>query len=106
MILEPAFVPMVLLAGVAGLCFAPITACQFAAVDELSPTGHKAEAFTWLSTLYGAGLGLGAALAGQLIVNLNTRAALAAASLATLFAYVLTMARRRSLMSTPTATET
>jgi MFS family permease len=58
---------------------------------------HKAEAFTWLGTLYGTGLAIGAALSGQLITAIGTRAALAAACGATLLTWLLTTARAATL---------
>ena len=49
------FVPMIAadstiaiaaLAGLAGLCFAPVTTVQVAAIDEVVDGAHQAEAFT------------------------------------------------------------
>jgi MFS family permease len=109
LILTPNLLAMVPLAALSGLCFAPITTCQMAVIDEVAQPDHKAEAFTWLGTLYGTGLAIGAALAGQLIVAIGTRAALAAACGATLLAWLLTTARaatlqpsRQTKRSTPT----
>jgi MFS family permease len=88
---------MVALAALSGLCFAPITTCQMAVIDEVTQPGHEAEAFTWLGTLYGAGLALGAAVSGQLIASIGPRAALTAACAATLLAWLLTSARAATL---------
>ena len=72
-------------AGAGGLLY-PV---QVAAVDEVSPEAHRAEAFTWVGTVYGVGSALGAALAGQLIVQSGDRAALIAAAGATAAAWLL-----------------
>jgi MFS family permease len=80
---------MSIVAVISGLCFAPITTVQVAAVDEVSPEAHRAEAFTWVGTVYGVGSALGAALAGQLIVQSGDRAALIAAAGATAAAWLL-----------------
>ena len=100
LILTPNLPAMVALAVLSGLCFAPITTCQLAVIDEVAAPEHKAEAFTWLGTLYGAGLALGAAVSGQLIASVGTRAALATACGATLLAFVLTTARATTLRPT------
>lgn len=80
---------MAVLAVVSGACFAPITTVQTAAIDDVAAEAHRAEAFTWVGTLYGAGSALGAALAGQLIVASGQQAALAAAAGATALAWVI-----------------
>lgn len=57
----PVMTPLSILGG---LCFAPITTIQTAAIDEVAAEAHRAEAYTWLGTVYGAGSALGAAPAG------------------------------------------
>jgi MFS family permease len=111
LILTPNLPAMVPLAALSGLCFAPITTCQMAVIDEVAQPAHKAEAFTWLGTLYGTGLAIGAALSGQLIVAIGTRVALAAACGATLLTWLLTTTRaatlqpsRQTKRSAPTTT--
>jgi MFS family permease len=96
LILEPGLAAMVALAAVSGLCFAPVSTAQLAVVDEVAPAG-KAEAFTWLSTLYGTGLAVGAAVCGQLIEGAGIRAALIVACLATLTAGLVATARMGTL---------
>jgi MFS family permease len=76
LILTPSLPAIVILALLSGLCFAPITTCQLAVIDEVAQPEHKAEAFSWLGTLYGTGLALGAALSGQLVTAGGSRAAL------------------------------
>ncbi|MGI8715939.1 MAG: MFS transporter [Solirubrobacteraceae bacterium] len=79
LILTPSLPAMIALAALAWLCYAPITTCQLAVIDEVAHPAHKAEAFTWLGALYGTGLALGAVLAGRLITAAGPRAALATA---------------------------
>jgi MFS family permease len=97
LILRPSLGIMVVLAGLSGICFAPICTCQKAVIDEVADPHHKTEAFTWLGTLYGAGLAAGTALAGQLITAAGTRPALAVACASTTTAWLLTTARARTL---------
>jgi MFS family permease len=99
LILTPNLVLMTALAVLSGLCFAPITTCQIAVIDEVAAPEHKAQAFTWLGTLYGVGLALGAALAGQLVAASDTRAAFATAGGATLAAWVIATVRAGALRS-------
>jgi MFS family permease len=101
LILTPSLGLMVALAVLSGLCFAPITTCQIAAIDEVAQPGHKSEAFTWLGTLYGAGLAAGAAISGQLIAGIGVRAAMASACGATLLAWVFTTLRAATLRPVP-----
>ncbi len=88
---------MVVLAGISGLCFAPITITQIAVVDDVAEPEHTAEAFTWLGTMYGTGLAVGAALSGQLITAVGIRLALAAACGATLLAWLVATIRAKTL---------
>jgi MFS family permease len=99
--LLPGLGVMVLLAAVAGLLFAPITTTQMAIIDELAEPAHRGEAYSWLGTLYGAGVAAGAALAGQLIAGPGLRAALLCAAGTTLLAALTALARAGTL--TPVA---
>jgi MFS family permease len=100
LILTPSLPVMIALAVVSGLCFAPITTCQLAVIDEVAHPDHKAEAFSWLGTLYGTGLAIGAALAGQLITAGGSRAALGAACGAAVLAWLFALARSTTLRAT------
>jgi MFS family permease len=93
----PGLAVMIPLAFVAGVCFAPITTCQIAVIDEVAPPGRTAEAFTWLGTLYGAGSAAGAALAGQLVAAADPRAAIAGACAATAAAWLVAAVRASTL---------
>jgi MFS family permease len=97
LILEPGLAAMVALAAVSGLCFAPVSTAQLAVVDEVAPADRKAEAFTWLGTVYGTGLAVGAAVCGQLIEGSGIRAALIVACLAALTAGLVATARLGTL---------
>jgi MFS family permease len=105
LIATPSLPVMIVLALVSGLCFAPITTCQLAVIDEVAQPEHKAEAFSWLGTLYGTGLALGAALAGQLINLGGPRAALGAACGAAVLAWLFASARATTLRPTRPATD-
>lgn len=73
-------VPVLLaLTVLGGLCFAPITAAQMGAIDEVAPEGNRTEAGAWLGTAYGAASAAGAALAGQLVDDVGLGAARALA---------------------------
>lgn len=103
------FVPMVAanstivmapLAALSGLCFAPITTVQVAAIDELVEEAHRSEAFTWVGTVYATGTAVGAALAGQLILASGTRLALGATAGSTAAAGLFVTLRRSALSNT------
>lgn len=94
----PGLAAMVALAFVAGACFAPISICQLAIIRDVAPPARTAEAFTWLGTLYGAGLAAGAALAGQLIAAADPRLAIAAACAATAAAWLVATFRAGTLV--------
>jgi hypothetical protein len=68
-----------------------------AAIDEVAPPGHTAEAFTWVGAVYGAGSALGAALSGQLIAGGGSGGAFIAAALAAGATVLVTGARRGTL---------
>jgi MFS family permease len=102
MIAADSTIAMAALAALAGLCFAPVTTVQVAAIDEVVGGAHQAEAFTWVGTVYATGTAAGAALAGQLIVASGTRLAIEAAAGLTAAAALLVTVRREALA--PTAT--
>jgi MFS family permease len=97
----PGLAVMVPLAFVAGVCFAPVTTCQIALIDDVAPPGRTAEAFTWLGTLYGVGSAAGAALGGQLVAAADPHAAIAAACAATAGAWLVATVRGGTLGTAP-----
>lgn len=76
LLLVPGLIAMTVLAAIAGLCFAPAGICQVSVIDDIVAPEHRGEAFSWLGTVYGAGLALGAAVAGQLVSASGVRTAL------------------------------
>lgn len=88
---------MAALALLSGLCFAPITTAQVAAVDEVAVAAHRAEAYTWLGTVYAVGASAGAASAGELINASGEQAAFIAACAATAAAAMLAALKRHAL---------
>jgi MFS family permease len=82
---------------VAGLCFAPITVCFLAVIDDVSEPEHRTETFTWMGSLNGAGLAVGAVIAGQLLSASTTHAAIAASCAATLLTFVIATTRAPTL---------
>jgi MFS family permease len=51
---------------VTGIANAPLIATLYVLIDRLSPRGTVTEAFTWVSTTFTVGIGIGAACAGVL----------------------------------------
>ncbi len=96
--------PMAGLALLSGLCFAPITTAQAAAVDEVAVEAHRAEAYTWLGTIYAVGASIGAAAAGQIITVSGQRSAFVAACAATAAAAALAALKRQTLNEARVAT--
>jgi MFS family permease len=58
---------MGLLLIVAGLFVAPTAAASYVLIDLISTSGHRTEAFTWMSTAVAAGGAVGSAISGVLI---------------------------------------
>jgi MFS family permease len=106
LILTPTLPAMAALAILSGACFAPITNCQLSVIDEVAKPEQKAEAFSWLGTLYGAGSAIGAALAGQLITLASIRVALAAACAASTLAWLTAFLRSPTLDPSDALTST
>lgn len=62
-----------------GVCFAPITARQFAVIDEVVSREQRSEALSWMGSAYGALSAAGAVVSGQLIDLSGTQLAFVAA---------------------------
>ena len=99
--LAPSVPVLLILVALAGACFAPITAAQMAAIDDVAAAGTRTEAAAWLGSAYGAASAAGAALAGQIVDGPGERAAMAAAVGATALAAAVALARRRTLLAVP-----
>jgi predicted MFS family arabinose efflux permease len=80
----------------AGACFAPLTIAGNIGIERFAP-GSRAEAFSWLSTIYGCGSAAGAAVAGQLVDASGPRLAIACSCAAMALATLFTFARARTL---------
>jgi len=91
LLLVPGLIAMTVLAAIAGLCFAPASICQVSVIDDIVAPEHRGEAFSWLDTVYGAGLALGAAVAGQLVSASGVRTALGLGIAATAAAPLVTL---------------
>jgi MFS family permease len=79
-----------------GICFAPLTISANIAIDRFAARS-RAEAFSWLGTLYGAGSAAGAALGGQLVDATGPRAAIVGGSVAMAAAAAFALLRSASL---------
>ncbi len=75
--LAPTAWAMALLLLVAGTALAPANTALFEALDRIAPRRSEIQAFTWLTTANSAGIALGAAVAGWLVVHAGLVAALA-----------------------------
>ena len=89
---------MVVLMGIAGLTLAPVSACGFALIEDVAPPGTTTEAFSWLFTATMVGTAAGAAAAGALIHSSGIRAALLIPVCGGMLSFLITFARRRSLV--------
>jgi MFS family permease len=67
LILVPAPVAMLPLAVLSGVSLPALLTVTFVAVDDIAPAGTAAEAFAWVSTAFGAGAAVGAALDGAIL---------------------------------------
>lgn len=83
---------------VSGACFAPLTIAGNIGIERFAPAS-RAEAFSWLSTLYGCGSAAGAALAGQLVDSSGPRLAIACGCGAMVLATAVAFARAGTLRS-------
>lgn len=91
---SPALLVAVLISGI---CFAPITARQFAVIDEIAPRSQRSEALSWMTGAYGAFAAAGAAVSGQLIRLSGTQLAFAAAVAGAALAFMIAARGRGSL---------
>jgi hypothetical protein len=88
---------MVPLMAIAGLMLAPLTACEFALLEEVAPSGTTIEAFSWMFTATMVGNAAGAAATGAVIANSSIRVALLIPPLGLAASALLALARRRTL---------
>ncbi len=86
---------------ISGICFAPLTARQFAVIDEIALRSQRSEALSWMTSAYGAFAAAGAAVSGQLIRLSGTRLAFAAAIAGAALAFVIAALGRGRLAGQP-----
>ena len=98
LIIAGAIPVMVVLTAVAGLTLAPVSACGFALIEDVSPPGTTIEAFSWLFTAIMVGTAAGAALAGTAIQSSGIRTALVIPVCGVALSFVITLARRGTLV--------
>jgi MFS family permease len=96
LIAADSIVALGLLSLITGACFAPLTIAGNIGIERFAPAS-RAEAFSWLGTLYGCGSSAGAALAGQLIDSSGPRLAIACGFGAMVLASAVALARAGTL---------
>jgi MFS family permease len=94
---------MAVLMVIAGLALAPSAAAGYLIVDHIAPAGTVTEATTWVMTANVAGGAIGAAIGGVVVQDVGVRTALVIACAGPLIGTLFTLARRRTLEGTPTA---
>jgi MFS family permease len=99
LLLAPSIVAMALLALLAGAPIAPGFASSYSMLDELAVPGAATETFAWVGTTIVGGAAAGTALGGLLVHAGGYRAALALGLVTVGLAFVLTLARRHTLMA-------
>jgi predicted MFS family arabinose efflux permease len=92
---------MASLVAITGAAFAPVTTCQWALVDVVSPPGSAVETTTWLTSTYLVGSVVGAVAAGLMTEHGSPQQAFVAATVAACAASVFAFARRRTLLHSP-----
>ncbi|HEV2818870.1 MAG TPA: MFS transporter [Solirubrobacteraceae bacterium] len=97
LLLADSVLALLLLAPVAGLAIAPLTAAENELAGTVAPPGTVTEAYAWLVTALIGGVAAGNALAGALVEEWGWRIALAAACGCALLGALVTLARRRTL---------
>ena len=88
---------MIPLVALAGAAFAPVTTCQWALIDVVSPPGTAVETTTWLSSVYLVGSIAGTTTAGVLAEHAAPKSGFLAAIAAGCVAFAIAAARRRTL---------
>ncbi len=104
--LVPGVLGMTLLAGLAGLFFAPSLACAFVVVDRHAPKGTVTEAFSWLVTAFVVGSSVGMTVEGPAVEAGGAAAGFAVAGAGGLAALAVMLTARRFLppLAAPTMT--
>jgi MFS family permease len=88
---------MAVLVAVTGTVIAPLTVAASQLAAKVAPAGAGTEAFTWIVTAYGVGIGAGSALAGPIVDAAGWRVAILVACAVAAGGAALAFARRRTL---------
>lgn len=99
LLLADSVLTLLILAPLAGLAIAPLTAAENELAGTVAPPGTVTEAYAWMLTALVGGVGAGNALAGALVEAAGWRTALAVACGCALLGAVVTLARRHTLTS-------
>lgn len=97
LLLADSVLALLLLAPLAGLAIAPLTAAENELAGTVAPPGTVTEAYAWMLTALVGGVAAGNALAGALVEGSGWRTALAIACACALLGALVTLARRRTL---------
>lgn len=82
---------------VAGLAVAPALGTAYGLLGQAAPAGSVTEAFTFVSTAFGGGIGLGSALGGWIVEEAGTQTAFIVAAGAMTLAAAIAIAGRETL---------
>ena len=97
LVLADSVLVLLILAPLAGLAIAPLTAAENELAATVAPPGTVTEAYAWLLTALVGGVAAGNALADALVEASGWRSALAVACGCALAGALVTLARRRTL---------
>lgn len=97
LLLADSVLALLILAPLAGLAIAPLTAAESELAGTVAPPGTVTEAYAWMLTALVGGVAAGNALAGALVEVSGWRAALGVALACTALGALVTFARRRTL---------
>jgi len=97
LLLADSVLALLILAPLAGLAIAPLTAAENELAGRVAPPGTVTEAYAWMLTALVSGVAAGNALAGVLVEQAGWRAALGVACACGALAALITFARRGTL---------
>jgi MFS family permease len=93
----PSIAVMVVLAGLAGICIAPVLTAGNQIAGDVAPPGAETEAYTWPITSLVLGLALGSWVAGVIVEAFDWRAAFLFAAAGAALSALLAVLRRHTL---------
>lgn len=92
---------MLILMAVAGFMLAPMTACEFALLEQVAPPGTTTEAFSWIFTANMVGSAAGAGISGAVIASSGLHTALLIPPCGVAVGFLLVLLWRRTLAPLP-----